>query len=182
MAQEVTYPTIHFIAGPSHKDEIWRKMPCPGLSEEEIEKLADHLGERLEWFTWHHEMPRLQSSGELVTALRSLYATHPIIQQAADAVQRIDREQRTGANLLACARGQGWKDDGEGALEFMMRRCREVAFEDCGHDPSKDLRKIVEQMKKLYRETATYEGGYAITCGALLDFIKEIEKCLIPKT
>jgi hypothetical protein len=75
----------------------------------------------------------------------------------------------------------GWKDDGEGAFEFMMRRCREVAFEDCGRDPSKDLRKVLEQMKKLYR-IATYEGGYAITTGALLDFIREITKCLSSKT
>jgi hypothetical protein len=37
-------------------------------------------------------------------------------------------------------------------------------------------------MKKLYLETATYEGGYAITTGALLGFIKEIEKCLSSKT
>jgi hypothetical protein len=96
-----------------------------------------------------------------------------------------ERERRTGAHLLKTARSMGWPDteeDGEGAFEFMMRRCREVAFEDCGRDPSKDLRRILEQMKKLYRETATYEGGYAITCGALLGFIKEIDQCLSNKT
>jgi hypothetical protein len=97
-------------------------------------------------------------------------------------VDEPERERRTGEYLLKVARSLGWNDDGEGAYEFMMRRCREVAFEDCGRDPSKDLRRVLEQMKKLYRETATYEGGYAITTGALLDFIKEIEKCLTSKT
>lgn len=43
-----------------------------------------------------------------------------------------DRERRTGAHLLQTAKAMGWKDDGEGALEFMLRRAREVAFEDCG--------------------------------------------------
>jgi hypothetical protein len=96
--------------------------------------------------------------------------------------EQAERERRTGVHLLKEARSLGWKDDGEGAYEFMMRRCREVAFEDCGRDPSKDIRRVLEQMKKLYRETATYEGGYAITTGALLGFIKEIEKCLSSKT
>ena len=45
-----------------------------------------------------------------------------------------DREQRTGAHLLQMAKSLGWPDDGEGALEFMLRRAREVAFEDCGAD------------------------------------------------
>jgi len=43
-----------------------------------------------------------------------------------------DRETRTGAYLLQMAKSLGWPDDGEGALEFMLRRAREVAFEDCG--------------------------------------------------
>jgi hypothetical protein len=43
------------------------------------------------------------------------------------------RETRTGAYLLQIARAHGWPDDdGEGALEFMLRRCREVAIEDRG--------------------------------------------------
>jgi len=47
-----------------------------------------------------------------------------------------EREQRTGAYLLQTAKSLGWPDDGEGALEFMLRRTREVAFEDCaGHAP-----------------------------------------------
>ena len=45
-----------------------------------------------------------------------------------------DREQRTGAHLLQTAKSLGWKDDGEGALEFMLRRAREVAFEDCANE------------------------------------------------
>lgn len=47
-----------------------------------------------------------------------------------------DRETRTGAHLLQMAKSLGWPDDGEGALEFMLRRAREVAFEDCGHQRS----------------------------------------------
>jgi hypothetical protein len=121
------------------------------------------------------------ANAELIRALRATYATHPMIQQAADALEQVDRERRTGAHLLKTAQSLGWPDDGEGAQEFLLRRCREVAFEDCGRDPSKDLRKILEQMKKLYRETATYEGGYAISTGALHDFILEIGKCLTPK-
>jgi hypothetical protein len=42
-----------------------------------------------------------------------------------------DREIRTGAHLLAAAKSLGWKDDGEGAFEFVVRRSREVALEDC---------------------------------------------------
>jgi hypothetical protein len=77
-------------------------------------------------------MPAAQSADSLVIALRSVYGTHPICQQAADALEQVDRERRTGAHLLATARSLGWKDDGEGAQEFMLRRTREVAFEDCG--------------------------------------------------
>jgi hypothetical protein len=153
-------------------------MTCPGLNEEDLDKLADHLAEKLGWFTHYTEMPGAVQPDALVQTLRDVYSTHPICQQAADALEQGDCERRNGANLLKHARSMGWKDDGEGALEFMLRRCREVAFEDCGRDPSKDLRKILEQMKKLYRETATYEGGYAITTGALLDFIQEIDKCV----
>lgn len=43
-----------------------------------------------------------------------------------------DRELRTGRHVLETARSMGWTDHGEGALEFMLRRAREVAFEDCG--------------------------------------------------
>jgi len=42
------------------------------------------------------------------------------------------RVLRHGKHLLATARSLGWQDDGEGALEFLMRRTREVALEDCG--------------------------------------------------
>jgi hypothetical protein len=42
------------------------------------------------------------------------------------------RERRHGIHLLRTARSLGWPDDGEGALEFLLRRAREVAFEDCG--------------------------------------------------
>jgi hypothetical protein len=41
-----------------------------------------------------------------------------------------EKERRTGAYVLQTAKALGWKDDGEGALEFMLRRAREVAFED----------------------------------------------------
>lgn len=53
-----------------------------------------------------------------------------------------NREQRTGAYLLQTAKSLGWPDDGEGALEFMLRKAREVAFEDCGKPgPSDPLTK-----------------------------------------
>ncbi|WP_315768495.1 MULTISPECIES: hypothetical protein [unclassified Bradyrhizobium] len=42
-----------------------------------------------------------------------------------------DRERRTGAHVLETAKSLGWPDDGEGALEFLLRRTREVAIEDC---------------------------------------------------
>jgi Fe-S oxidoreductase len=56
-----------------------------------------------------------------------------------------DREIRTGAHLLQMAKSLGWPDDGEGALEFMLRRAREVAFEDCAAlsaTPALDLETI----------------------------------------
>jgi hypothetical protein len=40
------------------------------------------------------------------------------------------RQARTGALVFRDAKSLGWKDDGEGAYEFMLRRCREVALED----------------------------------------------------
>lgn len=46
------------------------------------------------------------------------------------------REERTGRHVLNTAKSLGWPDDGEGALEFMLRRAREVAFEDCGKSTS----------------------------------------------
>lgn len=41
------------------------------------------------------------------------------------------RELRAGAHLFRTARSLGWPDDGEGAQEFLLRRTREVAIEDC---------------------------------------------------
>lgn len=150
------HPTINFVT--HGKSEEWLRMPFPGLNDGEIEKLADHLGEKLGWFTWYVEMPK------------------PVVDDQAE------REQRTGAHLLKTAKSMGWKDDGEGAQEFLLRRCREVAFEDCGRDPSADLRKIHQQMVDLYKDAANPDGGYAISTGALHDFILEIGKCLTSKT
>jgi hypothetical protein len=42
-----------------------------------------------------------------------------------------DREYRHGAHLLESARSMGWADDGEGPFNFIVRRAREVAIEDC---------------------------------------------------
>lgn len=56
MAQEVTvYPTVHFVA--KQHDEAWLRMTFPGLKDDELEALGDHLGEKLGWFTWYTEMP-----------------------------------------------------------------------------------------------------------------------------
>lgn len=133
MAKEVTtYPTINFVS--SHKDD-WLKMTCPGLNAEQLDQLADHLAEKLGWFTHYTEMPEAQTPDALATTLRTIYATHPICIQAADALEQCSRERLVGVHLMDTARSMGWKDDGEGAYEFMMRRCREVAFEDCGRKP-----------------------------------------------
>jgi hypothetical protein len=48
--------------------------------------------------------------------------------------QAMNREERHGANLFKTAISLGWKDDGEGPLEFLMRRTREVALEDARGD------------------------------------------------
>ena len=55
-------------------------------------------------------------------------AKHVVMNSVDDRV----REQRTGQHLLQVAQSLGWKDDGEGALEYLLRRSREVAIEDCG--------------------------------------------------
>lgn len=47
-----------------------------------------------------------------------------------------ERERRTGVHVLQTAKSLGWKDDGEGALEFLLRRAREIAFEDCAEKPA----------------------------------------------
>ncbi|WP_316207475.1 hypothetical protein [Bradyrhizobium sp. SZCCHNR3118] len=41
-----------------------------------------------------------------------------------------DRERRHGIHLMLTARKMGWKDDGEGALEYLMRMTRQTAIED----------------------------------------------------
>ena len=43
-----------------------------------------------------------------------------------------ERALRIGKHVLSVAKSMGWPDDGEGALEFLLRRTREVALEDCG--------------------------------------------------
>lgn len=57
MSAPTVYPTINFV--PQYKSEDWLRMTFPGLNDEEIEKLADHLGDKLGWFTWYTEMPDL---------------------------------------------------------------------------------------------------------------------------
>lgn len=42
------------------------------------------------------------------------------------------REESIGRNLLDFARRSGWKDDGEGAFEFIQRLTYAVGFEDAG--------------------------------------------------
>lgn len=41
-----------------------------------------------------------------------------------------------------------------------------------------ELAKIRKDMFELYKSTATYEGGYAIATGALMDFIERIDNLL----
>lgn len=66
-------------------------MTCPGLNAEELDKLADYLAEKLEWFTHYTEMPEAQHASALVSSLRAVYATHPICQQAANRLERFDQ-------------------------------------------------------------------------------------------
>lgn len=74
---------------------------------------------------WNHTLKRYESVPLAIEAADLLAALASPSLTAA-------RETRTGAHLLQTAKSMGWLDDGEGALEFMLRRCREVAFEDCG--------------------------------------------------
>jgi hypothetical protein len=97
--------------------------------------------------------------------------------------EKIDEiERRYGAHLLKFARDFGWKDDGEGPLEFLLRRSREIAIEDCGPDLSFELRAIRGRMVKHYNEGNTYEMGYSTSLGSLWGFIREIDECLSSKT
>lgn len=41
-----------------------------------------------------------------------------------------NRERRHGANLLKTAREQGWADDGDGPLEFLIRLAYETGYDD----------------------------------------------------
>lgn len=60
----------------------------------------------------------------------------PVPQVCRDCLEVNDRERRTGAHVLQMASATGWNDDGEGALEFLLRRAREVAIEDCVEKPA----------------------------------------------
>jgi len=53
---------IHFVTHEAHIAEQtndiaapWLKLPTPGLLSSEAEALADHLGDKLNWFTWYVE-------------------------------------------------------------------------------------------------------------------------------
>ncbi|WP_316196658.1 hypothetical protein [Bradyrhizobium sp. SZCCHNS3053] len=64
---EKKYPTIHFVTQEDRDIEAaamrenrvvpapWLKMTFPGLNDEELGLLADHLGQKLGWFTFYHE-------------------------------------------------------------------------------------------------------------------------------
>ncbi|MCA1379463.1 hypothetical protein I6F34_01340 [Bradyrhizobium sp. BRP05] len=56
MSEPTVYPTIQFVAV-NHPDAPWLRMTFPGLDDEELENLSNHLGEKLGWFTWFHTMP-----------------------------------------------------------------------------------------------------------------------------
>lgn len=75
-------------------------------------------------------------------------------------VSTSDREMRTGAHLLQMAKSLGWPDDGEGALEFMLRRAREVAFEDCAAQPASPLR----GRQELIEQCALIAEGFDAAC------------------
>ncbi|WP_316207473.1 hypothetical protein [Bradyrhizobium sp. SZCCHNR3118] len=69
MNESVKYPTINFVTQEHHDVEMaarrenrvqeapWLKMTFPGLNDEQLELLADHLATRLGWFTHYCEMP-----------------------------------------------------------------------------------------------------------------------------
>ncbi len=78
-----------------------------------------------------------------------------------------DRVLRYGAHLLATARSLGWKDDGEGALEFLMRRTREVAIEDCA-DEIERLRAVIIRAKDALLDGQSTQRVHDLLMGALL--------------
>lgn len=83
---------------------------------------------------------RLQTMAETLAAGKgkTVEISYTDMLEGAAEIKRLrgDRERRTGAHVLQTAKAMGWLDDGEGALEFLLRRAREVAFEDCGFQPN----------------------------------------------
>jgi hypothetical protein len=56
------------------------------------------------------------------------------LAKAEDEIERLRHEARYGTHLIATAKSLGWKNDGEGPQEFLLRRTREVALEDCADE------------------------------------------------
>jgi hypothetical protein len=57
-----------------------------------------------------------------------------VVREAADEIDRLRHEARYGTHLIATAKSLGWKNDGEGPQEFLLRRTRVVALEDCADE------------------------------------------------
>lgn len=62
--------------------------------------------------------------------------------------------EKIGAHLVLTAIQLGWQNDGEGAQEFVMRRCREVALEDAAERRGQALQPFV-----LFGGTTYYASG-----------------------
>jgi len=62
--------------------------------------------------------------------------------------------KKIGTHLVETAIQLGWQNDGEGAQEFVMRRCREVALEDAATRRGHALQRFV-----LFGGTTYYASG-----------------------
>ena len=68
------------------------------------------------------------SKGEAEFIWNAALAQQPVAKPGEDELRK--RWMRNGQNLMRCAAEVGWKDNGEGALEFLMRRSYEQGAED----------------------------------------------------
>lgn len=83
-------------------------------------QLAKSMAHFLRVEQWQAYMAGVQEYRDAIAAL----------EPAAEAT----RISRNGEHLFQTAKTLGWDDAGEGALEFVMRRTREVALEDAAPD------------------------------------------------
>jgi len=89
--------------------------------------------------------------------LRAVQLTRDSLAQST-VNEHTDLEKRHGANLINRAKTLGWKNDGEGPLEYLMRRCYEQGSED-GH-PNILGHTIGTTFEERQKEWATLNEGH----------------------